>query len=580
VSTCSRVVDRNGYATLYEYDENGNRSAVRYANGSVVSYKYDEVNRLISEKALDKQGGLVAQYEYTLGAAGERTKVEELDRTVEYTYDALYRLTGEKITAADGTVTEYTYAYDNVSNRILKTENGAETTYTYNVLNQLTAETGVTYQYDDADNLISVTSGTKSTLYAYNAENKLIRATVQEGNSVAVEEYEYDYAGNRTVKKSENDYTYYLNDINSGLTQVLAELDSNGNEKCYYTRGTEIISQERNGAISCYITDGHGSVRQLADSTGAVTDTYVYDAWGNLISSTGTTDNSYLYCSEQLDSTTGLYYLRARYMNPETGTFITQDTYAGTIFDPTSLHKYLYANADPVMNIDPSGYNSIAESNAAMAISGILDNAANSASAFALNFYWSFKASLPVFITTASSIMILIADSPAFMDLMTRIANGDISFYRIQQEINYIIIKAQQFADEVIDFVNKANNTSSSNGGASNIPPNDPNFWEKVNEAISKVSNRCKGLGKCDQFKNAFTRELDKRGISYEVIKVEPNHPNAGIFSDKYQGIIGETGYHYGVRVGDVVYDNLTTEGMNFTEWINDLGGSQYVHWH
>ena len=574
------MVDRNGYATLYEYDENGNRSAVRYANGIVVTYNYDEVNRLISEKALDKQGGLVAQYEYTLGAAGERTKVKELDRTVEYTYDALYRLTGEKITAADGTVTKYTYAYDNVSNRILKTENGVETTYTYNALNQLTAETGVTYQYDDAGNLIATTSSGKSASYTYNAENKLIRATVQEGNSVAVEEYEYDYAGNRTVKKSENDYTYYLNDINSGLTQVLAELDSNGNEKCYYTRGTEIISQDRNGAISYYLTDGHGSVRQLTDSTGTVTDTYVYDAWGNLISSTGNTENSYLYCGEQLDSTTGLYYLRARYMNPETGTFITQDTYAGTIFDPTSLHKYLYANADPVMNIDPSGYNSIAESNAAMAISGILDNAANSASAFALNFYWSFKASLPVFITTASSIMILIADSPAFMDLMTRIANGDISFYRIQQEINYIIIKAQQFADEVIDFVNKANNTSSSNGGASNIPPNDPNFWEKVNEAISKVSNRCKGLGKCDQFKNAFTRELDKRGISYEVIKVEPNHPNAGIFSDKYQGIIGETGYHYGVRVGDVVYDNLTTEGMNFTEWINDLGGSQYVHWH
>lgn len=160
----------------------------------------------------------------------------------------------------------------------MKTENGVETTYTYNALNQLTAETGVTYQYDDAGNLISVTSGTKSTLYAYNAENKLIRATVQEGNNVSVEEYEYDYAGNRTVKKSENDYTYYFNDVNGSLTQVLAELDSNGNEKCYYTRGAEIISQDRNGAISYYLTDGHGSVRQLTDSTGAVTDTYVYDA--------------------------------------------------------------------------------------------------------------------------------------------------------------------------------------------------------------------------------------------------------------------------------------------------------------
>ena len=318
----------------------------------------------------------MAQYEYTLGAAGERTKVKELDRTVEYTYDALYRLTGEKITAADKTVTEYTYAYDKVSNRILKTENGAKTTYTYNALNQLVKENDTVYKYDDAGNLVSTTSSGKSTAYTYNAENKLIRATVQEGNDVSVEEYEYDYAGNRTVKKSENDYTYYLNDVSGSLTQVLAELDSNGNEKCYYTRGIEIISQERNGAISYYLTDGHGSVRQLADSTGAITDTYIYDAWGNLISSTGDTENSYLYCAEQLDSTTGLYYLRARYMNPSTGTFISMDTYQGSIFEPASLHKYLYANANPVMNCDPTGYFTLAGLSVSGAINNILDHSA------------------------------------------------------------------------------------------------------------------------------------------------------------------------------------------------------------
>lgn len=350
-----RVVDRNGYATVYEYDKNGNRTAVKYANGIVISYKYDEVNRLISEKALDKQGGLVAQYEYTLGEAGERTKVKELDRTVDYTYDALYRLTGEKITADDGTVTEYIYAYDKVSNRILKTENGTKTTYTYNAINQLVKENDTVYKYDDAGNLVSTTSSDKSTTYTYNAENKLIRATVQEGNNVSVEEYEYDYAGNRTIKKSENDYTYYLND-SSVLTNVLVELDADGKEKCCYTIGADLVSQERNGNISYYLADGHGSVRQLADSTGKVTDTYIYDAWGNLISSTGDTENSYLYCGEQLDSTTGLYYLRARYMNPSTGTFISMDTYQGSIFDPTSLHKYLYANANPVMYVDPSGY--------------------------------------------------------------------------------------------------------------------------------------------------------------------------------------------------------------------------------
>ena len=434
VSTCSRVVDRNGYVTLYEYDENGNRSAVRYANGIVVSYKYDEVNRLISEKVVDKQGGLVAQYEYTLGAAGERTKVKELDRTVEYTYDALYRLIGEKITAADGTVTEYTYAYDNVSNRILKTENGDETTYTYNALNQLTAETGVTYQYDDAGNLISVTSGTKSTLYVYNAENKLIRATVQEGNSVSVEEYEYDYAGNRSSKTTTvngvSETVKYLND-NSVLTNVLAEFDDNGNVLCYYTIGSDLISQERNNVASIYLYDGHGSVRGLIDSTGTLTDTYNYDAFGNLLDKTGTTVNNYLYCGEQFDSATGLYYLRARYMNPETGTFITMDTYQGSIFDPTSLHKYLYANADPVMNVDPTGYFTLADISVSQAISDTLDKWNDS---WAIRTYHHLKSKLElidrcltVYDTVRQAMVWLTDPDASATDVLFGIAGGIIS---------------------------------------------------------------------------------------------------------------------------------------------------------
>ncbi|MBQ2824139.1 MAG: hypothetical protein IJF18_06145 [Oscillospiraceae bacterium] len=46
----------------------------------------------------------MVKYVYTLGAFGERIKVEELDRIVEYTYDSLYRLTGETIT--EGEVTD------------------------------------------------------------------------------------------------------------------------------------------------------------------------------------------------------------------------------------------------------------------------------------------------------------------------------------------------------------------------------------------------------------------------------------------------------------------------------------------
>ena len=46
---------------------------------------------------------------------------------------------------------------------------------------------------------------------------------------------------------------------------------------------------------------------------------------GNMISSEGETENSYLYCGEQFDNATGLYYLRARYMDPSTGTIKAAD---------------------------------------------------------------------------------------------------------------------------------------------------------------------------------------------------------------------------------------------------------------
>ena len=355
----TRVVDRNGYATVYEYDANGNRTAVHYANGFTTTYEYDLLNRLVCEKTIDSEDNVVVQYIYTLGAAGERKSVTELDRTVEYTYDSLYRLTSETITEGEK-VTVYTYAYDNVSNRILKTENGAATEYVYNALNQLVSDSETSYEYDINGNLVRVIGSAQSALYEYNAENKLIKATVQNGSLVIEESYTYDYAGNRTSKTThksngEYEYTKYLND-NSSLTNVLAEIDENGTAKCVYTIGADLVSQERDGRTSFYLYDGHGSVVGLANESGVVTDTYFYDAFGNLLKSKGNTENCYRYCGEQFDETTGVYYLRARYMDTSTGRFISQDTYQGTINDPVSLHKYLYANANPVMYSDPSGY--------------------------------------------------------------------------------------------------------------------------------------------------------------------------------------------------------------------------------
>lgn len=46
---------------------------------------------------------------------------------------------------------------------------------------------------------------------------------------------------------------------------------------------------------------------------------------------------------------------QARYLNPNTGRFLTMDSYEGNTEDPNTLHKYVYAEDDPVNGIDPSG---------------------------------------------------------------------------------------------------------------------------------------------------------------------------------------------------------------------------------
>jgi hypothetical protein len=50
------------------------------------------------------------------------------------------------------------------------------------------------------------------------------------------------------------------------------------------------------------------------------------------------------------------------------------DSYNGSINDPVSLHKYLYANANPVMYSDPSGYMSLGEVATVGAVIGALSS--------------------------------------------------------------------------------------------------------------------------------------------------------------------------------------------------------------
>ena len=172
----------------------------------------------------------------------------------------------------------------------------------------------------------------------------------------------YDGDGNRVAKSVNGVVTRYLvDDLNpTGLPQVVEELSGAGAVEKVYTYGVQRISQSQvvSGAWtpSFFGYDGSGSVRQLTSLAGTVTDSYEYDAFGNKISSTGSTPNSYLYRGEQFDSDLGMYYLRARFYNSQTGRFLSVDSEAGQ-----GQRRYQYAAADPVNGMDPSGNEAIIE---------------------------------------------------------------------------------------------------------------------------------------------------------------------------------------------------------------------------
>jgi RHS repeat-associated protein len=304
----------------------------------------------------------------------------------------MYRLTNEVSICCtnSGTYTN-AYQYDKCGNRFAKIHyrNGV-TTITTNVFNandQLLTEVSITnsvpcetnsYAYDSNGSLIAMTnvsSGSATVLYGYDLKNKLSSVTTV-GSSV-INLFTYNHEGIR-VRSSGATTTHYLIDANNhtGYQQILEELSTPGaTASRSYLIGDDVLAQydSNPNATKFLLYDGHGSTRQLADGSGGVGGRYNYDAYGEtLTGSTSPAQTSLLFCGEQFDSGLEMYNLRARYYNPANGRFTQLDTFEGVNDDPHSLHKYTYANSDPVMGIDPTGQFTMVELLVATGILGLL----------------------------------------------------------------------------------------------------------------------------------------------------------------------------------------------------------------
>lgn len=184
----------------------------------------------------------------------------------------------------------------------------------------------------------------------------------------------YDADGHRVSKTVNGATTHYLVDDRNptGYAQVLGEwVNTSEHLTRAYVPGLDLISQRLNTGtgttpvweVYYYGYDGLGSVRVLFNAAGTTAqEKYVYDAYGQLTwqqSAGAMKPNNYLFAGEQWDNDLGMYYNRARYYRPDAGRFWTMDSYEGSPSDPQSLHKYLYAHANPVSFSDPSGNETI-----------------------------------------------------------------------------------------------------------------------------------------------------------------------------------------------------------------------------
>lgn len=109
------------------------------------------------------------------------------------------------------------------------------------------------------------------------------------------------------------------------------------------------------GTVTYVYTDPQGTPLAEADASGNITARFEYTPYGVSVPSMGAAPNGVGYTGHVNDPETGLVYMQARYYDPGVGRFLSVDPVgvsAGNVFN---INRYIYANANPISNIDPDG---------------------------------------------------------------------------------------------------------------------------------------------------------------------------------------------------------------------------------
>ncbi|GEB65063.1 type IV secretion protein Rhs [Sinomonas atrocyanea] len=365
----------NGQTAAYTYDLAGHLTAIAYPNGKTITRAYDDAGRLTA--ITDWNGHTTA---FAPDADGNTTSTAYANGvTAAASFDAAGRITGITDTGPGNTALgSFTYTRDTAGNITGETNTGGQTGYTYTSLNQLKGTASGAYTYDPTGNPTTLANGATLT---YDTASQPATFTVN-GNQTSLT---YDAQGNRASGPGPNGTTAsYTWDEASRLT------DATGSSATYSADGlrssrtpaggdTARYAWDMHGIMPLMLTDGtvsylyddsgnpleqidpegtalyfqhdrYGSTRLLTDAAGNAAASYTYDPYGNLIKKTGAADTALRWNGQAQDLETGLYYLRARYYDPETAQFLSRDP-----LESVTAQPYQYGQNDPLNQADRTG---------------------------------------------------------------------------------------------------------------------------------------------------------------------------------------------------------------------------------
>jgi RHS repeat-associated protein len=108
------------------------------------------------------------------------------------------------------------------------------------------------------------------------------------------------------------------------------------------------------GVVAWYLVDRQGSVRALVNGSGSIIDQITYDAFGGVVSETNASvGDRYKYTGREYDTLVGLQYNRARWYDPATGRWISEDP-TGFAAGDSNLDRYV--GNGPTDGTDPTGH--------------------------------------------------------------------------------------------------------------------------------------------------------------------------------------------------------------------------------